>query len=81
MLRGVPERVAEQLFADPIAAGGGLCSENWSLFAGSISCDNTGCPRTCWVQVNKMGGMLGWADVGDGKVVVNPNWAYRCNCH
>jgi hypothetical protein len=78
MLAGVPEEVAKQLFPNAIAAAG-ECREKWSFFGGSISCESTGCAKTCTVQVNKLDG-LGWTDVSEGSVVVNTNWAYQCKC-
>ena len=76
---GVPRKTAEQLFPNVIA-GAGDCRENWSLFGGSMSCDNVSCSKTCWVQVIKLDG-LGWNNLTDGDAVINSNWAYRCNCN
>ena len=76
---GVSEERARQLFPE-IAGGQRFCKEVWGFGGNSFSCTDDGCTTgTCTVQVNRLDG-LGWTDASEGSVVVNRNWAYRCNC-
>ncbi len=75
---GQSKEVASQLFAG-VAAGGGLCRENWGWFSWKIKCENSGCAGECLVQLNRLDDN-GWDDVGGDSAVVDPNWVYRCRC-
>lgn len=77
----VSREIAQQLFPHDVFAVAGGCRENWGWFGSKFSCENSGCTKTCVVQVNKLDG-LGWVSKTEGSIPVaeGAKWAFRCHC-